>query len=54
MTTRRRYANEHRLDIYADVSIRLAGSRATPGAGSYFGLYLCRMLADGSTYGMAF
>jgi hypothetical protein len=44
-------ANGTNLDIYCDVSIQLAGiTSATPGAGSYIGLYLLPLLADGSTY----
>lgn len=44
-------ANQTNLDLYADISVRMTVASATPPAGAFFGLYLCALLDDGSTYG---
>jgi hypothetical protein len=44
-------ANGTELDVYADVSLALAISSATPAAGDFIGLYLAALNQDGSTYG---
>ena len=43
--------NGANLDIYADISVRMTVTSATPPAGAYFGLYLAALLDDGVTYG---
>lgn len=44
-------ANGTNLDVYCDISVQLAGiTSATPAAGSYIGIYLLPLQADGSTY----
>ena len=44
-------ANQTSLDIYADLSVRMTVTSATPPAGAWFGLYLAALLDDGATYG---
>ena len=44
-------ANQTALDIYADLSVRMTVTSATPPAGAYLGLYLATLLDDGATYG---
>ncbi len=46
--------NQTALDIYADISVRMTVTSATPPAGAYFGLYLAALLDDGATYGDGF
>jgi hypothetical protein len=47
-------ANQTNLDIYADISVRMTVTSATPPAGAYFGIYLAALLDDGATYGDGF
>jgi hypothetical protein len=44
-------ANGTNLDLYADISVRMTVTSATPPAGAYLGLYLAALLDDGVTYG---
>jgi hypothetical protein len=43
--------NQTALDLYADISVRLTVSSATPPAGASLVLYLAALLDNGSTYG---
>jgi hypothetical protein len=43
--------NQTALDIYADLSVRLTVTSATPPAGAWLGIYLAALLDDGATYG---
>lgn len=44
-------ANGTNLDQFADISVELTISSATPSAGAVLELYLAALLGDGSTYG---
>lgn len=44
-------ANGTYLDQFADISVELTISSATPSAGAVLELYLAALLGDGSTYG---
>lgn len=44
-------ANGTNLDQFADISVELTISSATPSAGACLELYLAALLGDGSTYG---
>lgn len=44
-------ANQTNQDIYADISVRLAVTSGTPGAGAFVAFYLVALLDDGTTYG---
>jgi hypothetical protein len=43
--------NQTALDIYADLSVRMTLTSATPPAGAWLGIYLAALLDDGATYG---
>ena len=46
--------NQTALDIYADISVRMTVTSATPPAGAWLGIYLAALLDDGATYGDGF
>jgi hypothetical protein len=47
-------ANQTALDLYADISVRLTVTSATPPAGATLAIYLAALLDDGTHYGDGF
>jgi hypothetical protein len=44
-------ANGASLDTYADISVEITIGSATPAAGSFIGVFIARLLDNGTTYG---